>query len=179
MPGSPRRPLHPLLLEPVYWRNRLQKLNLARPSVLLIPRPELSTQSVEVDEFRFRTHDGIRLYGLRAQSRLPIAHQHVMVRLVGPCESPDIDSEALSDGTTEFVFQEPAGRRLEDRVMDVLRICQIAAAQEGRSTRDVRLVSSSESPDEFLIVTQLLAEEIDLDPSKHEGSEDETLGLER
>jgi hypothetical protein len=179
MPGWSRRSLHPLLLERGYWRNRLHQLNLAQPSVLLIPRPELSTDSVEVDEFRLRTHDGIRLYGLRAQSRLPIAHQQVMVRLIGPCESPDLDREVLSDGTTEFVFQEPAGRRLEDRVMDLLRVCQIAAAQEGRSTRDVRLVSSHEIPDEFLIVTQLLAEELDLAGSNRKHSEDETLGLER
>ena len=177
MLGPTRRSLHPLLLERGYWRNRLQQLNLAQPSVLLIPRPELSTLSVEVDEFRLRTHDGIRLYGLRAQSRLPVDHQQVMVRLVGPCESPELDREALSDGTTEFVFQEPAGRRLEDRVMDVLRVCQIAAAQEGRPTREVRLVSGQEIPDEFLIVTQLLAEELDLAATSREDSGDETLGL--
>ena len=178
MPAPSRRSLHPLLLDRAYWRNRLQKINLGQPSVLLIPRPELSTQSVEVDEFHLRTHDGIRLYGLRAQSRLPIAQQQVMVRLVGPCESPELDRDAMRDGTTEFVFQEPAGRRLEDRVMDVLRVCQIAAAQEGRSTREVRLVSSEDVPDEFLIVTQLLAEKIDLAVLGRGRSEDETLGLE-
>ncbi|SRR5258706_214281 len=177
MPGPSRRALHPLLLERVYWRNRLQQLNLAQPSVLLIPRPELSTLSVEVDEFRLRTHDGIRLYGLRSQSRLPVAEQQVMVRLVGPCDSPELDRDAMRNGTTEFVFQEPAGRRLEDRVMDVLRVCQIAAAQEGRSTRDVRLVCSNDIPDEFLIVSQLLAEELDLTVSPEDRSEDETLGL--
>ena len=168
--------MHPLLLERGYWRNRLQELNLAQPSVLLIPRPELSTISVEVDEFRVRTHDGIRLFGLRAQSRLPIEHQGVMVRLLGPCESPDLDRQAMRDGTTEFVFQEPAGRRLEDRVMDLLRVCQIAAAQEGRSTRDVRLVFDHDIPDEFLIVSQLLAEELDFAVGRHV-SEDESFGL--
>jgi len=177
MPVPSRRTLHPLLLERVYWRNRLQQLNLAQPSVLLIPRPELSTNSVEVDEFRLRTHDGIRLYGLRAQSRLPVPEQQVMVRLVGPCDSPDLDRDAMSNGATEFVFQEPAGRRLEDRVMDVLRVCQIAAAQEGRSTRDVRLVFTHDIPDEFLIVSQLLAEELDLACAPEKAHEDETLGF--
>src|SRR6185369_11474251 len=110
MSESHRRALHPLLLERGYWRNRLQELNLARPSVLLIPRPELSTETVEVDEFRIRTHDGIRLFGLRAQSRRPLDHQKVLVRLLGPSESPDLDREALLEGITEFVFQEPAGR---------------------------------------------------------------------
>jgi len=178
MPAPSRRSLHPLLLDRAYWLNRLQQMNLGHPSVLLIPRPELSTTSMEVDEFHLRTHDGIRLYGLRAQSRLPIAQQQVMVRLVGPCDSPELDCASMRDGTTEFVFQEPAGRRLEDRVMDVLRVCQIAAAQEGRSTRDVRLVSSEDVPDEFLIVTQLLAEELDLAVFGKGRSEDETLGIE-
>lgn len=169
--------MHPLLLERGYWRNRLQELNLAQPSVLLIPRPELSTSAVEVDEFRLRTHDGIRLFGLRAQSRIPVDSQQVLVRLVGPCESPDLDREAMQDGATEFVFQEPAGRRLEDRVMDVLRVCQIAAAQEGTSTRDVRLISSDEVPDEFLIVSQLLAEQVDLAASQRLHEDDETAGV--
>jgi hypothetical protein len=62
--------------------------------------------------------------------------------------------------------------------MDVLRVCQIAAAQEGRSTRDVRLVFNHDIPDEFLIVSQLLAEELDLASAPDERREDETLGFE-
>ena len=150
---------------------------MAQPSVLLIPRPELSTATVEVDEFRLRTHDGIRLFGLRAQARSPVGTHRVMVRVVGPCETPDLDSEAMQEGATEFVFQEPAGRRLEDRVMDVLRICQIAAAQEGTAARDVRLVSSDEVPDEFLIASQLLADQVDLALSQRMQEEDESAGL--
>lgn len=159
MSGSNKRSLHPLLLERSYWRNRLQELKLARQSVLVIPRPELSSPFVEVDEFRVRTHDGVRLFGLRAQSRLAPPGSVARVRLVGPSDLPQIDRSAIENGESEFVFQEPAGRKLEDRVLDVLRICQLAEGS-GEDARRVRLIcSDGPQPDEFLIATQLLAEE--------------------
>jgi hypothetical protein len=162
MPGAQRRALHPLLLERAYWRNRLQELKLAQSSVLLIPRPELSTAAVEVDEFRIRAHDGIRLYGLRAQSRLNVPHHSARIRMVGPCALPEIDRQVVADGATEFVFQEPAGRRLEDRVLDVLRVCQLASSSSNVDANRVRLFAPDreQEPDEFLIASQLLAEDI-------------------
>jgi hypothetical protein len=162
MPRAHRRALHPLLLERGYWSNRLQELRLARASVLLIPRPELSTPSIEVDEFRIRAHDGIRLYGLRAQNRLTFAQKTVRIRMVGPCDLPSIDRQAVAEGATEFVFQEPAGRRLEDRVLDVLRVCQLASSDGNIEANRVRLVvpDPEQEPDEFLIASQLLADDI-------------------
>ena len=160
MPGPSKRTLHPLLLERGYWRNRLQVLKLGQPSVILTPRPELSSGAVEVSEFRIRTHDGIRLYGLRATNRLRHPTGPVRVRVVGPCDRPEIDRRAVEDGTPEFVFQEPAGRRLEDRVLDVLRVCQLAAESVSVDARRVRLVAPEQEPDEFLIASHLLAEEL-------------------
>ena len=157
MPGPHKRTLHPLLLERSYWRNRLQELKLARQSVLLIPRPDLSTALVEVNEFRLRAHDGLRLYGLRAQSRLTGRARPARVRIVGPSDLPAIESSAITAGECEYVFQEPAGRKLEDRVMDVLRICQLAAETGCDSRRGVRLSAEQGSePDEFLIAARLL-----------------------
>lgn len=167
MPGSQKRSLHPLLFERNYWRNRLQELKLARQSVLLIPRPELSNAFVQVDEFRIRAHDGLRLYGLRAQSRLGGEPSPVRVRLVGPSDRPTIDCETVQPGECEYVFQEPAGRRLEDRVMDVLRICQMAGDAGCETSRSVRLWATGESePDEFLIAARLLGG----DPAEIRGS---------
>lgn len=160
MSEAKQRALHPLLLERGYWRNRLQVLSLARPSVLLIPRPDLSTPLVEVDEFRIRTHDGIRLYGLRAQHRQGEHHSPARIRIVGPCEAPEVDREGLSAGEVEFVFQAPAGRRLEDRVLDVLRVCQVAARSEQVRADQVDLCCLDQQPDEFLIASQLLADEV-------------------
>jgi hypothetical protein len=163
MSGSQRRALHPLLLERGYWRNRLQVLKLARPSVLLVPRPELSTAAIEVDEFRIRAHDGIRLFGLRAQCRQRSTPTAIRIRVVGPCELPQIDAAALDGGTREFVLQLPAGRRLEDRVLDVLRVCQLASSDGSEGTRRVSLVATDHEhePDEFLIASQLLAKDIE------------------
>src|SRR5215207_9930478 len=153
-----KRALHPLLLERGYWRNRLQVLDLVKPSVVLIPRPELSTPLLEVDEFRLRAHDGVRLFGLRARSR-PLSDEPARVRVVGPCDLPAIDLDAAESGGTEFVLQIPAGRRLEDRVIDVLRVCQIAAEDQTLHLDRVRLIAADQEPDEFLIASQLLADE--------------------
>jgi hypothetical protein len=130
--------------------------------VVLIPRPELSNAAVEVDEFRIRAHDGIRLFGLRGQSRFHTSHSAARVRMVGPCELPEIDRQAIQECGTEFVFQEPAGRRLEDRVLDVLRVCQLASSEENIDTERVRLFTPDpgQAPDEFLIASQLLADDI-------------------
>jgi hypothetical protein len=156
--------LHPLLLERSYWRNRLQELELARQSVLLIPRPELSSPFMEVDEFRVRAHDGVRLYGLRARCRFAGPQRVARIRIVGPSDLPEIDRGAIENGESEFVFQEPAGRKLEDRVLDVLRICRLAAethAQDdpAQEQNRVRLLADDGcEPDEFLIASQLLTE---------------------
>lgn len=160
MPGPNKRMLHPLLLERGYWRNRLQELRLARQSILLIPRPELSTALIEVDEFRIRAHDGLRLFGLRARCRLGAsAGRTARVRIIGPSDLPEIDLSLIDCGEAEFVFQEPAGRKLEDRVLDVLRICHLASETDAAERCRVQLeASAGEEPDEFLIATQLLAE---------------------
>lgn len=160
MPGSRSRSLHPLLLERSYWRNRLQVLRLAKPSMLLIPRPELSTGGIEVDEFRIRTHDGIRLLGLRARSRIGALRGPARIRVVGPCEAPQVDPEAIHPGEIEFVLQFPAGRRLEDRVLDLLRLCQVAAEKEDLPADQVRFSSQLAEKDEFLIASQLLADDL-------------------
>ena len=162
MPGIQKRTLHPLLLERSYWRNRLQELRLAPLSVLMIPRPDLSSPLVEVTEFRIRTHDGIRLFGLRAQGRFGTGSRCARLRIVGPSDLPHIDPSVIENGESEFVLQEPAGRKLEDRVLDVLRMCQLASAAESAHPR--RIVFGGEcgqEHDEFLIASQLLADEVD------------------
>lgn len=150
--------LHPLLLESGYWRNRLRELRLSRVSLVLIPRPELSGNGIEVDEFRVRAHDGIRLWGLRARSRF--GNHSARVRIVGPSDLPMIDSTAVLRGEAEFVFQAPAGRRLEDRVLDVMRVCHLAS-EVGSSAGQIALVppEAGPAPDEFLIASQLLADD--------------------
>ena len=162
MSGDRKRSLHPLLLERSYWHHRLQELEVSRISLLLTPRPELSSTAVEVDEFRVRAHDGTRIWGLRGRRRIGNCCTQARVRLVGPSELPEIDRQAIERGEVEFIFQQPAGRRLEDRVMDVLRVWQIAAEAQGEDHCRVELVVGPDgpAPDEFLIASHLLADEL-------------------
>lgn len=164
MSEAQKRSLHPLLLERSYWDVRLRELSSARVALFLTPRPELSSSAVEVDEFRLRAHDGTQIFGLRGRRRIGGACEHARLRVVGPSELPHVDREAVERGEAEFVFQEPAGRKLEDRVLDVLRVYRVAADTRGESDepRDVRLVTTpgEPEPDEFLIASHLLAEEL-------------------
>ncbi len=162
MPSQRRRPPHPLLLEQEYWRNRLQALRLARPSALYTPRQDLSSRSVRVEEFRVRAHDGLRLCGLVGKRAMVIGKSQVRLRILPADQPPEIDLPAVRSGMIEYALQLPAGRRLEDRVLDVLRVCELAASRENVRRREVLLfVADGEvEPDEFLIASQLMAGEI-------------------
>ena len=70
--------------------------------------------------------------------------------------------DAINDGCLDFVWQIPAGRRLEDRVLDVLRVWQVAVHYSGMDPSEVRLVAPipGQEPDEFMIASRLLAQGI-------------------
>ena len=154
-----RKSVHPLLLEPTYWRNRLEGMSLERASLMITPRPDLSGHGREVVEFRLRAHDGERLWGLFARPSWRSGPWPARIRSVGPADRPEVSANLLQDGQAEFVFQEPAGRRLEDRVLDVVRVCQVAFQTAGIDRLAVRFDCSTETdgPDEFLIAEQLFA----------------------
>ena len=154
-----RRAVHPLLLEPTYWRSRLQELQLGRPSLLITPRPDLSGRGKDVIEFRIRAHDGAHLWGLLARPEWHEGPRPAVIRSVEPHQRPSIDIETVQSGVADLVFQEPAGRRLEDRVLDVVRICHMAFSTEGIDRFRVSFFSpgTSQEPDEFLIAEQLFA----------------------
>lgn len=114
---------------------------------------------MKVEEFRVKAHDGLRLTGLQGRRSLELAGCRIRLRLVSADEQPEIDQKAVAGGVVEYALQFPAGRRLEDRVLDVVRICQLAAAKGGVEPRDVQLYSppGEPNPDEFLIAAELLA----------------------
>jgi len=165
VPSHKRHPPHPLLLEQEYWRNRLRALKLARPSALYTPRPDLSSRSVRVEEFRVRAFDGIRLAGLLGRRSMAIGASRIRLRIVREGALPAVDLPAVRSGVVEYALQFPAGRRLEDRVLDALRVCELAAAKEGVRPQDVLLYAPDREPepDEFLIVSQLISGEIELE----------------
>lgn len=167
MPSRRRHPPHPLLLLQEYWRNRLQTLKLARPSALYTPRQDLSTRAVKVEEFRVRAFDGLRLHGLCGRRSMAIGNCQVRLRVVPFDRSPEIDLSAVRSGVHEYVLQSADARKLEDRVLDVLRACELAAGKEGIRTHEVQLFTpdTESEPDEFLIAARLIAGEIELGAS--------------
>lgn len=153
---------YPLLLEPGYWRRRLAHMEGVQRGLLILPRPDLSSPQAEVVEWRLRAHDGLRLWGLRGQSPFFPEAKGAWLREVSSSELPSICADAVEDGCVDFVLQSPAGRRLEDRVLDLLRVFQVAVHYSGIDPDKVRLVPTApgEEPDEFMIVSQLLSQGI-------------------
>lgn len=157
MPQPSRRDLHPLLLDPQYWRSRLQEQRLVRHFLLRVPRPDLSSASCQVEEIRFRAHDGVRLWGLIGRCPLFPNAQPAHLRTVGACERPSIDQAVVEAGCSEIVLQFPAGRRLEDRVLDVLRACEMTRDLEAI---DFQRVELSPPPNGMLADELLIASEL-------------------
>ncbi|TDJ72261.1 MAG: hypothetical protein E2O39_07110 [Planctomycetota bacterium] len=133
-------------------------MGLVRQSLLILPRPDLSGRGRDIVEFRLRAHDGVRLWGLLARSEWHGGDRPAFIRVAGPTERPEIDPETLQEGSADFVFQSPAGRRLEDRVLDVVRVHQVALATQGIDPDRVTFAAprGGREPDEFMIARQLI-----------------------
>lgn len=150
--------IHPLLMEPTYWRNRLQVLGLERTGIMAHHRPDLSGRGRDVVEFHLETPDGAKIWGLIARPAWAEGPRPARIRSVGPTELPQLDPEAVENGYAEIVYQEPAGRRLEDRVLDALRMRRLAARSEGVDADRVGFQHDSDRrlPDELRIAELLL-----------------------
>lgn len=129
--------MHPFLLQPEYWRTRLERPGISQGSLLLLPRPDVSTPFVEVEEFRFRAHDGLRLWGVRMLAGYSAPELASKICIVGPAEAIDPETRALDPGGAFFFLREPSGRRLEDQVLDVLRLACLIASLERRGVEHI------------------------------------------
>lgn len=157
--GSQSRPTPtPLLLEPGYWRRRLDQMQTAHRGLLILPRPDLSSGLVDVVEWRLRAHDGLRLWGLRGGSPFHPKPAGACLRQMESFDLPEVCMDAISDGCLDFVWPIPPGRKLEDRVLDVLRVWQVAVHYSGLTPEQVHLVAPipGQEPDEFMIASHLL-----------------------
>jgi hypothetical protein len=126
--------------------------------LLLFPRPDLATPVVEVVEWSLRAHDGTRLWGLKGQSAFHPEPKGVWLREFDSADQPEVWLEPIYDGCVDFAMQVPPGRRLEDRVLDVLRVWQAAATTCDVDAARVRFAATRERPesDAFLIASQVL-----------------------
>jgi len=161
-----------LLLDPDFWRPRLERLASVPRHLALFPRPDLERPGVEVLELRLKAHDGARLKAVLARSAFAANGGRVHLRLAQGCghngssssaahssaaDSPmedALDWGAVERGETDLVFRYPGPepRRLEDRVLDALRIvdaaCSIESVDCGHITFDDE---QGHLPDEFVI----------------------------
>ena len=147
----------PLLLEGEYWRGRLARMDSIHPGLLILPRPDLCQPGMEVVEWRLRAHDGLRIWGLRCQSSFHTLPKGARIRLVESSERPEPEFDSIAEGEVDFVYQVPAGRRLEDRVLDCLRVFHVASDYCEVEPRRIRFEGRT---DEFMIATKLIGEGI-------------------
>lgn len=144
--------LRHMLLDPVYWRPRLERLDDEPHQLVQIPRSELSRPGIEVIELRLRSHDGLPLRALMARSEYHRAGGQVQLRNCADLATCAIDWGAVERGTCDLVFCYPAEHRLENRVLDVLRVIKAASSLEGVDEAQVALYSGCQAPpDEFTI----------------------------
>lgn len=126
--------------------------------LLLFPRPDLASPAVDVVEWSLRAHDGVRLWGLKGQSAFHPEPKGVWLREFDSADEPSVLLEPIYDGCVDFAMQVPPGRRLEDRVLDVLRVWQAAASTCDVAPACVTLVvpAARTESDAFFIASQLL-----------------------
>ena len=132
--------------------------------LLILPRQDLTTPFADVVEWRMRGHDGVKLWGLRAVSPFHPDPRGVCVREVSATELPEVRLEAVMEGWAEFVLQIPAGRRLEDRVLDLLRVVQVGLSTFGLGLDAVRMEASvpageGRRPADELVIAERLVRE--------------------
>ncbi|NOT29116.1 MAG: hypothetical protein HOP15_01570 [Planctomycetes bacterium] len=142
-----------LLMDPEFWRPRIERLAREPRQLAIFPRPDLSRPGIEVQELRMRAHDGARLRALLSRSVFAGEGLAVNLRACHDLGGVELDFSAVEAGGTDLVFEYPKERRLEDRVLDVLRIAGAACSVEGIECENLAfLTNGSCVQDEFAIV---------------------------
>jgi len=153
-----------LLMDPDFWRPRIERLGREPRQWAIFPRPDLSRPGIEVIELRLRAHDGARLLALLSRSAFAKGSE-VRLRACPGAVGTALDFAAVEAGGTDLVLEYPPDRRLEDRVLDVVRVLEAACSIEHVGCGDVVFTPSDSCvQDEFAIV-QFLREEGWLPPT--------------
>lgn len=131
MPSDMETAFREFLLDPSFWRPRLERLARAPRELVLFPRPDLGPAGVEVTELRLRAHDGTRLRGLLARPSFRRCGGQVDLVAAEFLGADEVDwTRVAEDGASVLVYERVTGRRLEDRVLDVLRFAAAACEME-------------------------------------------------
>lgn len=149
-----------MLFDPRYWRERQDAMAQVPRQLLVFPRQELALPGGEASELWLRGHDRVRLRALFARSVVIFPRPEIRLRWVDELGAPRLEWDSIADGQPQLVVEELGGRRLEDRVLDLLRTIQ--AARELAQLHDGRLTLRADpedlARDEVLIVDRLLAD---------------------
>ncbi len=158
MPSPDGAPFRDLLLDPHYWRPRLEKLERVPRSLLIFPRPDLARPGVEVVELRLRAHDGKRLRCILGRPSFCLATDAVHVRVSNEVSTTELDWHSIEEGNADLVFNFPPERRLEDRVLDVLRVAMAVGSVESTDWRKVDLLPRRADSRDELVLADMLRE---------------------
>lgn len=150
--------VRPFLFDRDFWCAKLAYLRAIPRRLLIVPRPELSRPGFDVMEIKLRSHDGERLAALVARSAFGCSDQPSKIRLLGPDDLMRVRWSVVEQGQLEACFRPLEGRRLEDRVLDLLRVIDAIRSLEDTSTC-VELAPESRDPlpDDVWIAEQVLA----------------------
>jgi hypothetical protein len=151
--------LHPGLLDEKFWGERLREEAAVPLKMLVLPSGN-SSEGLEAFELLVGGRDGERLHAVLVRrvphGDLPAIGARRALRLVpGHAEHHPID---LADCEAELCFEPAPHKRLEERVLDTLRMLRAARRVEGVAGARALAAGNSElpPPDEFLIAECLL-----------------------
>jgi len=151
--------LHPGLLDERYWGERLREEASAPLRMLVLPS-SASDKGLESFELLVGGRDGERLHGVlvrRTQSTAThaIGARRALHLVPGQAELQGSD---LEDCEAELYFEPAPHKRLEERVLDTLRMLRAARRIDGVAGARARATShcATPPPDEFLIAECLL-----------------------
>lgn len=152
--------LHPAFVDPGYWNERLDALDAVPRQLLVFPRTELALPGGEASELWLRAHDRVRLRALFGRSGVAVPRGELALATVVDLHGQRLDWDQIADGRPQVILERQAGRRLEDRVLDLLRVLRAARDLAGLQELRIglRVPQAERSRDEVLIVERLLAE---------------------
>lgn len=153
---APEDTLRERLVDPSFWRPRLEALHNEPRHLAQIPRPELARPGIDVVELRLKAHDREPLKGLMARSTFHRRGCSIHLRTCEALVNCALDFGAVESGWCDVVFPFPEGRRLEDRVVDVLRVAQAACSLQDVELACVELYSGHRPPPQEFVIADLL-----------------------
>ena len=149
---SSEEALRKRLLDPAFWRPRLATLSENPRRLVVQARPDLSQPGIDVLELQLLAHDGVALRAFLARSAFHTRADSVRVRPCTDLTTCAIDWRSVEEGQTDVVFPRFPERRMEDRVLDVLRLVDAIASVEHVSESCIHLrCGLGPPPDEFVV----------------------------